>query len=286
MKIDQDDVTALFGTIIIHLIALFLLYISVLRTFVPVDDGSIPVVFGDLYATVGAAYQPPAATIQPPRVNPPQTPIRPEPPQNKQLITQDKVETVQVPETKKVDETSVANEAAQREREAAEKQRREAEERQRREAEERRRREEEQRKQQEAISNRVSNAFGPGSAQDDLASESTARATNQGSPFGNTDTGMREGTGGFGSFNLSGRSIGSGGLPRPAYTEREEGKIVIRILVDPNGNVIQADIDRGTNIANITMRNSALDAAKRAKFNKIQSTNNQSGTITYNYKYL
>ena len=32
------------------------------------------------------------------------------------------------------------------------------------------------------------------------------------------------------------------------------------------------------------MRKSALDAAKRAKFNSIGGANNQSGTITYLYK--
>jgi hypothetical protein len=32
------------------------------------------------------------------------------------------------------------------------------------------------------------------------------------------------------------------------------------------------------------MRASALEAAKRAKFNKIKGSNNQNGTITYIYK--
>ena len=93
-----------------------------------------------------------------------------------------------------------------------------------------------------------------------------------------------EGVGGYGSFNLNGRSIGAGGLPRPAYTIQEEGRIVINITVDPKGNVIFAEIGKGTNIDNGSMRKSALDAAKRAKFNSISGANNQSGTITYLYK--
>ena len=55
---------------------------------------------------------------------------------------------------------------------------------------------------------------------------------------------------GYGSFNLNGRSIGAGGLPRPAYTIQEEGRIVINITVDPKGNVIFAEIGKGTNIDN------------------------------------
>ena len=285
MKIDKDDITALFGTIIIHLIVLILLYFGVLRSFVPIDDGSIPVIFGDVYATVGT-YQPPAPIVQPPRTNPPPTPVKPTPQPNKKLITQEKEKTVAVPEATKNNDKSVANEAARKEKEEADRQRKVEDERKRKEAEEQRKQQEEaeaQRKQQEAISNRVSNAFGTGSSQED-PNAATARATNQGSPFGNSDTGLRSGTGGVGTFNLSGRTIGSGGLPRPDYTSQEDGRIVIDITVDPNGNVVSVRIGRGTNIGDTKLRDGALDAAKRAKFNKIQSTNNQNGTITYNYK--
>ena len=72
-------------------------------------------------------------------------------------------------------------------------------------------------------------------------------------------------------------------MPRPAYSIQEEGKIVIDITVDSNGNVILAAIGKGTNIDNTTMRQSALDAAKKAKFNVISGSKTQSGTITYRY---
>ncbi|MDR2388444.1 MAG: TonB family protein [Tannerellaceae bacterium] len=90
--------------------------------------------------------------------------------------------------------------------------------------------------------------------------------------------------GGYGTFNLNGRSIGSGGLPRPEYSVQEEGRIVINITVDPKGNVIFAEIGKGTNIDNSSLRQSALNAARKAKFNTISGSNNQSGTITYNYR--
>ena len=139
-------------------------------------------------------------------------------------------------------------------------------------------------KKRQAISNRVAGAFGIGGAEGNSQGDAETGTGNQGSPFGNSDHGANEGVGGYGSFNLNGRSIGAGGLPRPAYTIQEEGKIVINITVDPKGNVIFAEIGRGTNIDNASMRKSALDAAKRAKFNSISGANNQSGTITYVYK--
>lgn len=276
MKFDKDDTTALIGTIIVHLILLLILYLGILRTIVPSEDSGILVNFGDVYASAGSFEPPYAAT--PPRVEvPPQPTPKPVPATEKELITQDEEESISIPEQKKKQEQEVADEKARKEREEAE--------RRRREEEERKRREEEQRKQQEAISNRVSNAFGMGNTPDENQGDATAATGNQGSPFGNSDSGANEGIGGFGSFNLSGRSIGSGGLPRPAYNGREEGRIVINITVDPKGIVISAEIGRGTNIDNASMRRSAIEAARRAKFNSIQGTNNQSGTITYIYKF-
>jgi len=173
------------------------------------------------------------------------------------------------------------------EREENARREREENERRQREENERKQREEEQRRQEAAISNQVGGAFDRGSQQGQGQSDMAANTSNPGNPFSNSNTGTGAGgTGSSPSFNLSGRTlVGSGGLPRPSYTERVEGRIVINITVDPNGNVILADIAlRGTNIDNASMRNNALDAAKRAKFNKIQGTNNQSGTITYNYR--
>ena len=144
---------------------------------------------------------------------------------------------------------------------------------------------EEKRKKEQAISNKVAGAFGIGSAAGNSQGDAASGTGNQGSPFGNSDHGANEGVGGYGSFNLNGRSIGSGGLPRPAYTIQEEGRIVVNITVDPKGNVIFAEVGRGTNIDNASMRRSALEAARKAKFNQISGANNQSGTITYVYKF-
>ena len=275
MKFDKDDISGLTGTIIIHVILLFVLYLGIIKTIVPSEDSGILVDFGYVPVASGT-YEPQYSTSRPQREVPPQPTPKPVITAEKELITQNTEESVYIPKKKVEKKETVADENAKRIQEEAE--------RRRKEEAERKRKEEEQRMQQEAISNRISSAFGMGSSQESSSQGSAAAgAGNQGSPFGNADTGANQGTGGFGEFNLGGRSIGQGGLPRPSYSGQEEGRIVIDITVNPNGNVIRADIGRGTNIDNSSMRNSALDAARRAKFNSIQGTNNQSGTITYRY---
>ena len=277
MKFDKDDISALTGSIIIHLILLFILYFAVIKTIVAEEDSGILVNFGYVPMASGA-YEPQYSAAPPQRTVPPQPKPKPVIAEEKELITQDREESVSIPEKKDTKKETVADENAKRIQEEAE--------RRRKEEAEKRRKEEEQRQQQEAISNRVSSAFGMGSSPESNQGNAATGAGNQGSPFGNSDTGANEGTGGFGTFNLNGRSIGRGGLPRPSYNSQEEGRIVVNITVDPNGNVILADIGRGTNIDNASLRKSAIDAARRAKFNKIQGSNNQSGTITYIYKLM
>ena len=56
------------------------------------------------------------------------------------------------------------------------------------------------------------------------------------------------------------------------------------IYRDTKGNVIRADIGRGTTIEDVGMREKAKAAARKNRFNEISGVNNQSGTITYVYK--
>ncbi|MDR1762520.1 MAG: TonB family protein [Dysgonamonadaceae bacterium] len=113
----------------------------------------------------------------------------------------------------------------------------------------------------------------------------TGTSTNSGTPAGSASGNASTGSGGTswgGTWDLGGRSP-VGGLPRPDYASQTEGKIVLNITVNPAGSVIFAEIGRGTTIDNATMRASALAAAKRAKFESVSGSNNQSGTITYRY---
>ena len=276
MKFNKDDIYSITGSVAFHLAIFLILLFTVLRTEIPDEDGGVLVNFGNVNSAAGT-FEPkytgqelPQETTTPP---PPPTPPVETP--KEEVITQDIEESVAIADAKKKEE--------QRKKEE-ERKRKEEEDRRKREEAEKKRLEEERRKKEQAISNRVAGAFGIGGAEGNSQGDAETGTGNQGSPFGNSDHGANEGVGGYGSFNLNGRSIGAGGLPRPAYTIQEEGKIVINITVDPKGNVIFAEIGRGTNIDNASMRKSALDAAKRAKFNSISGANNQSGTITYVYK--
>ncbi|MDR0758377.1 MAG: TonB family protein [Tannerella sp.] len=265
MKTDKDDMIALAGTIIIHLLAAIFLLFAVIRTIVPEEEEGVLVNFGNVNAAAGL-FEPQGRVSQ--NVEAPSEPSVPVRTQPEEMISQDTEETVSLTDRKKAEEQKRQEEAERREKEQ-------------REAE-RRRREEEQRQREQAISEQVSGAFGSGSTQGESQGDDTGTG-NQGNPFGNADTGENQGVGGMGEFSLSGRILRGGGLPRPAYNVREEGRIVISITVDPAGNVIVAEIGKGTNIDDASLRISAIEAAKRAKFNKIRETNNQSGTITYRY---
>ncbi|MBS7363986.1 MAG: TonB family protein [Paludibacteraceae bacterium] len=83
------------------------------------------------------------------------------------------------------------------------------------------------------------------------------------------------------SWSLDGRTI-RGTMATPTYKDQEEGTIVVRIMVNENGDVINANIAPGTDITSKHLHNAAINAAKKTKFNAISTKKNQSGTITYN----
>ena len=273
MESNKDDIVATIGTIIVHAVFLLLLYLNYFKMPVAEEDSGILVNFGTVYASTGM-FEPQYAQRTPQVEIPPQPQIK-STPAKEELITQDEEETVALPASKKKDEKVSDENAEQRAREEAERRRIE---------EEKKRQEEEQKQQEEAISNLASKSFGAANSPETQQGETTATSDNQGSPFGSTDRGANEGIGGFGSFDLDGRYIGQGGLPRPKHLGQEVGKIVLDIIVTPDGNVISAKTGRGTNIDNAAMRKSAEEAAMTAKFNKINKTQNQSGTITYRYE--
>ena len=284
MRLNKDDIYSLIGTLAFHGALLALLWFTVLRTEVPEEDGGVLVNFGNVDAAAGM-FEPKYTGVEPPQETTTPPPPEPEPQvetPKQEMITQDLEESVNLEQEvkKKAEEKRKQEEAEKKRKEAAE------QERIRKEKEaEAKRLAEEQRKKEQAISNKVAGAFGIGNAAGNSQGDAATGTGNQGSPFGNSDHGSTAGVGGYGSFNLNGRSIGAGGLPRPAYTVQEEGRIVVNITVDPKGNVIFAEVGRGTNIDNASMRKSALEAARKAKFNPISGANNQSGTITYVYKF-
>lgn len=134
---------------------------------------------------------------------------------------------------------------------------------------------------EEAARKRVSGAFGKGAQMTGNKGTAASGAGTEGSKEGNSSTGAKTGTGGYGTFDLGGRSLGTGSLPKPAYNVQEEGRVVVNITVNPAGQVISTSISPQTNTVNSTLRKAAEDAAKKARFNTIDGVNNQTGTITY-----
>lgn len=132
-----------------------------------------------------------------------------------------------------------------------------------------------------AIRNQTSGAFGKGSGSGSRG-EGKGMGT-QGVPTGNSNHGKTSGVGGFGTYDLGGRGVGSGGLVLPSYSVDDYGKVVVDIIVDPKGNVVEATIGKGTNTPNATLRTEALRAAKRTKFTSANILGNQKGTITYKF---
>ena len=186
-----------------------------------------------------------------------------------EIITQDMEETVALETDAESPEKEEVKEPEKTEAEKAEEARKLAEakvERERKEAE-------------EAARRRVAGAFGKGAQ---MGSKGNSEGTGiQGSPTGNAPEGATSGVGGYGTFSLNGRSIGSGGLPKPVYNVQDEGRVVVNITVNPAGQVIATSINRQTNTVNPALRKAAEDAAKKARFNAVSGLNNQSGTITY-----
>ncbi len=110
---------------------------------------------------------------------------------------------------------------------------------------------------------------------------------NQGDPNGaegGSSTGTGLGSGGSGA-SLAGRSL-IGTLPEPDYRVQQSGKVIVRIKVDRDGNVIEAKADqRGSTVLDATLYDAAEKAARKAKFSTSPgSPIYQNGTITYVFK--
>ncbi|MDO4163338.1 MAG: TonB family protein [Bacteroides sp.] len=251
------------GALLVH-IAFFALLLLVGFTLPEQqEEDGMPVMLGDVPDALGMADPSLVEVDVAPEITAPQVQESAE----QDLITQEDEETVAIkPKTETKKETKKPEKTEAEKAEEARKLAAEKAERERKEAE-------------EAARKRVAGAFGKGAQ---MGSKGNTTGTGiQGSPTGNSPTGTTSGTGGYGTFNLGGRSIGEGGLPRPAYNVQDEGRVVVDITVNPAGYVIATSINRQTNTVNTALRKAAEDAAKKARFNAVSGLNNQTGTITY-----
>ncbi|MCB9018089.1 MAG: TonB family protein [Prevotellaceae bacterium] len=275
------------GSVIFHALLLLILLCCSLSRIVPDTEEGLAVSLGvDENGGDGLFEPTPASEIEgSPAPEPPsQPPVSGE----EELVTQDIEESYQAPEVKQKTKEQLEQERIRRE----EKKKREQElaEQRRAEAEAKAIKDAQDKKAKE-IGNRTKNIFGGNGAGGSGNTESSSGKGNgkgsgsQGNPFGSQEATGAEGSaksGNGNSWSLGGRSL-VGSLSKPVYSAQEEGKVVVSIIVDKSGNVISAEVGRGTNTDNVALRNAAVSAAKKAKFNPIQTDKNQSGTITYNF---
>lgn len=256
--ITREKIGGIIGTVIFAILLFLILLFSVFTlSFPPEELEGIPVMFGTTEKAFGIAEAPFTEITPTPTPSPEIPPYSPTEP----LITQTTEPTIDVEAEREEERRRAQLEAERRAREEAE----------------RRRKEEEARKRE--INQQMSGLFGESAG----SRGNTEGQGTQGVSTGNATQGSPTGTGGIGSYDLGGRSLGSGGLGQPNYTVNDYGTVVVNITVDPAGNVIHTEIGRGTNTPSATLREEALRAARRTKFNAINSANNQQGTITYRF---
>ena len=256
MKVDKNQIVGVFVTLAVH--ALVALLLVALRLHAPEleEESGIPVTLGNVAQAQGytESYQFTEVSSMKSDVpniqNAPQP--QPQPQVDEPLVTQPDDPTVEVPSAEEVE----AKKRAEAERVAAER-----------------------------AAQQMASAFGKGF---EMGSKGDATEQPEEGTQG-TETGVAEAEKAVGidvrsAFDLNGRSISGEGLPIPVNTVQEEGRVVVTITVNPEGKVVATSINLRTNTSNPQLRKAAEDAAKRARFNKIDAVDNQTGTITYYFK--
>lgn len=269
----KGEYIGMLGALLVHVAIIALLILVSFTLPNNQDEGGVPVMMGDVDASLGN-YDP-STMVDVDVLLPEDVPevVESQETVEQEMITQTEEETVVIkpkvepkkekPEVVKKPEKTAAEKAAEAKKLAEEKAERE------------------RKAAAEAAAKRVSGAFGKGAQMDGSKGTANSGTGVEGSKDGNSSSGAKTGAGGYGTFDLGGRSIGEGGLPRPVYNVQEEGRVVVSITVNPAGHVIATSINRQTNTVNTALRKAAEDAAKRARFNAVEGVNNQTGTITY-----
>lgn len=198
-----------------------------------------------------------APPVVEPRPQPVQPKVRPKTPPAEPIKTQQHEPSLHAAEVE------ARKEAARRARAEAEAARRAAAEAAAREAA------------RQQVGRSVAGAFGAQSGKAGSQGTASSGSGNQGSPNGSA-----------GSYALAGRSVVSNGgvLARPATSRAVDGVVRVRIVVDGAGHVTRATVAQGTNIADTSIRNAALAAARATRFNAVAGAEEQEGIITYRFK--
>lgn len=272
MKRIDSHIYASVGTVVCLLLVLLLLFKLSMTAPILEEDEGIVVTFGTAEDGGGMPDATPVDAITQAEQVP--APAVPEKPSNNDLMVQDDEESLVL--------------AKQREEDARRKAAEEELIRKRREAEAKAEAErvakekalaEQRAKEQEAIdkANQLAALFGHAGTTEggngDNASASSSGV--KGNPVGK---GFGESNGA--TWRLAGRNIKS--LPKPSDNFNQQGRVIVNIRVDKQGNVISATVADGTTISDRPTQQLALTAARQAKFTEGDSE--QIGSIIYNFK--
>ena len=293
----KNKITGLVGTAVLHILLLILLLVIAIRRPQVQEEGGVPVMLGNTELSQGNADpytltdvdimnepEAPAPDVPEPEVVPP-VEIKEE------IITQTEEETVAVPKKEPKKETpkkekpkkETPKKDVPKKDTVKPKEKTEAEKRAEAEKAAAENKAAAEKAAAEAAAKKIAGAFGKGTQMGNKGTGTTGSGL-EGSPTGNAAEGKSTGTGGYGTFDLNGRSLGSGGLPMPVYNVQDEGRVVVTITVNPAGQVISTSINKRTNTVNAALRKAAEEAARKARFNQVDGVNNQTGTITYYFK--
>ncbi|KGN96431.1 hypothetical protein HQ39_01815 [Porphyromonas sp. COT-108 OH2963] len=296
MSNSKEKLIAIVVTIVAHALLVLLLFFVYMTMSAQDEQSSAPVDIGNIEVAMGSDMESWSQALPKSRRVMPKPAPTPEKGEPEELLTQEHEEApamAPVPPKKKPEKPKVSEPKPKpapktptpkvEDTRKAEEARIKAEEQARLKAEQALREQEEQRR--KAAQSRVANAFQGAKNSEGSRGTGTSGSGMQGSPTGNVSSGgAGSGDGGYGSWNLSGRGLMGGKLPVPQYIGQTEGRIVVAITVNPKGDVIDAKIDQGTNIDNHAIKQSALEAAKKAKFTAVEDIKNAEGKITYIYK--
>lgn len=284
----KNKITGLIGTAVLHILLLILLLVIAIRRPQVQEEGGGPVMLGNTELSQGNADpytltdidimnepEAPAPDVSEPETVPPVE-------TKEEIITQTEEETVAVPKKEKPKKETPKKDVPKKEA-VKPKEKTEAEKRAEAEKAAAEKKAAAERAAAEAAAKKIAGAFGKGTQMGNKGTGTTGSGL-EGSPTGNSSEGKSGGVGGYGTFDLNGRSLGSGGLPMPVYNVQDEGRVVVTITVNPAGQVISTSINKRTNTVNASLRKAAEEAARKARFNQVDGVNNQTGTITYYFK--
>ena len=276
MKDIQSHIIAGVTTVVILLLLLLLLFKLTISAPIQMEDEGIVITFGNADEGGGTPDALPLTPMAQSESQPAAPAPAPQKPSDNNLIVQEDEESLalakQVEEEQKRQAMEQELIRKQKEAEAAQA---EAERIAREKA-----LAEQRAKEQQAIdkANQLAALFGQSTSNEGANADGqseTPTASSKGNPvgknFGSVDGNM---------WSLQGRSVKS--MPKPSSDFNQQGKVVVNIRVDKEGNVVLASIGDGTNISDSYTQQLALEAARKAKFTA--GEREQVGSITYNFK--